>query len=365
MHIDRSNYEILFIDWLDGNLNALEVEQLKLYLDQNPGLREEFNDLAPLNPLSSGISFLNKEQLKKTPSDISPYQFEYLCAAYLENDLSDSQQAEMLEIINRYPERKKSFDLMRKTILAGESTYYKHKRHLLKRTTFQKVMQLSVIGLSTAAAISLIIIMFSVIYGTNVLKLNSSAHNFVPDSLLQRSFEVKSPDRILKYSKKVPVEEKGESSFITNKKKDNAITNNNIIVAPDNLLIRITDNQKIAVNKVPVHPPGQLVKGINSNTLVASIPKNTIPDVEGERSKAGKFLSKTIREKFLKEKTPPDTPLKGYEIAEAGVTGLNKLFGWQMVLDVNNDKNGQPSSVYFSSKILKLNAPVKKKEPQP
>ena len=49
---------------------------------------------------------------------------------------------------------------------------------------------------------------------------------------------------------------------------------------------------------------------------------------------------------------------------KAGVTGLNKLFGWQMALDKKNDENGQPKSVYFSSKILKFNAPVKKREPQ-
>ena len=45
MQIDRSNYEIWFIDWLDGNLNSLQVEQLKLFLDQNPDLREELDDL--------------------------------------------------------------------------------------------------------------------------------------------------------------------------------------------------------------------------------------------------------------------------------------------------------------------------------
>ncbi len=67
----------------------------------------------------------------------------------------------------------------------------------------------------------------------------------------------------------------------------------------------------------------------------------------------------------LKKKHPPDTPLKGYEIAEAGVSGLNKLLGWQMALDMKKDENGQPKSVSFSSGILKIQAPVKKREPQP
>ena len=138
MQIDRSNYEIWFIDWLDDNLNSLQVEQLNLFLHENPDLREELNDLTPVNLASSVISFRNKEHLKKATSDISPSQFEYLCVAYLENDLSDDQQTELKEIVDSYPDRKKTFDLIQKTILSPARICYKHKRLLLKRTTAQR-----------------------------------------------------------------------------------------------------------------------------------------------------------------------------------------------------------------------------------
>jgi len=137
------------------------------------------------------------------------------------------------------------------------------------------------------------------------------------------------------------------------------------ITLPDDSLMRITANQQMTVRKVPVYTRVDLGKGIVSNTLVASNQIINIPEPGDERSKAGKFISKTFREKILKEKAPHDAPLKGFEIAEAGVAGLNKLFGWQMALDMKNDDNGQPKSVYFSSKILKVNAPVKKREVQP
>jgi hypothetical protein len=67
----------------------------------------------------------------------------------------------------------------------------------------------------------------------------------------------------------------------------------------------------------------------------------------------------------LKENPSPDSPLKGYEFAEAGVSGLNKLLGWEMALDKNNDNNGELKSIYFSSKILKFKAPVKNTESLP
>jgi hypothetical protein len=365
MQIDRSNYEIWFIDWLDGNLNSFQVEQLMLFLDQNHDLREEFNDLAPLNLESSVISFRYKEQLKKSPSDISQSQFEYLCAAYLENDLTNSQQAELKEFVNTYPDKKKTFDLIQKTILAPERISYKHKNLLLKRTTVQKVIRLSAIGLSAAASISIIILVYTAIPWTTPLKLNSSSHNLISDSTLQKPSLVMA-HRIINDSIPAAVQKKIKNKSAIIHKEDIIITNTDIkMPLSDDSLARKSHNQEITVNKVPAFTQVDLIQEVVSNKLVASNPTINIPDVEEERNPLGKFISKTFREKFLNEKSPSDTPLKGFEIAEAGVAGLNKLFGWQMALDMKNDDNGQPKSVYFSSQILKINAPVKKREPQP
>ena len=366
MQIDRSNYEIWFIDWLDGNLNSLQIAQLRLFLDQNQDLREELDDLTPLNLVSSGFSFPCKELLKKSPSSISLTQFEYLCAAYLENDLTRSQQTELKEIINTYPDKKKTFDLIQKTILAPTRISYQNKSLLLKRTTAQKFIRLSVIGLSTAAAISLILITYPLIPGNSSLKLNSSAHNFLSDSTLQKPPPVRAADIIINDSKPVPAENKNEIRLANPHKKDRVITKSDKVIAQSNdSMARNIDNKDMTVHKVPVYAQVDLSKGIVSNTLIASKSTITIPDAEDPGSRVGKFISKNFREKLLKEKTPPDAPLKGFEIAEAGVAGLNKLFGWQMALDMKNDENGQPKSIYFSSKILKVNAPVKKRESQP
>jgi len=365
MQIDRSNYEIWFIDWLDGKLNSLQVEELKLFLDQNQDLREELNDLTPLNLVASHFSFRYKARLKKSPSDISPSQFEYLCAAYLENDLTNSQQTELREIVNADPDKKKTFDLIQKTILAPVSISYKHKSLLLKLTTLQKVIRLSVIGLSTAAAISLIIIIYSVRTATTSLKLNSSAHNVITDSILQSPSSVRTTDRIITDSTPATAKRKREYRIANIPKEHTVITNSEIEIAlSDDSLARKTDNHEIAISKVPVYTQIDLRKGVASNALIESNSTVAIPDVKDERSQVGKFISKTFREKLLREKAPADSPLKGYEIAEAGVTGLNKLFGWQMALDTKNDGNGQPKSIYFSSKILKFSAPVKNREPQ-
>jgi hypothetical protein len=368
MHIDRSNYELWFTDWLDGNLNSLQVEQLNLFLDLNPDLSEEFKDLVHVNLVPSGIIFPHKEQLKKSTSDISGSQFEYLCAAYLENDLSGSQKKELEEITDAYPDKKKTFDLIQKTILAPVSIGYKHKRLLRKLTTTQKVIRLSLIGISAAAAISGIIIIYSVITGTASLKQINTAHNIMPDSTFQRPSEVMAV--VSKAHILPPAPQGGYRKMVTISKSPLGDLGVNLsgrsfkTTSSNDSLLRIINKQERVI-KVPVNPDVDLGKGIVTNTLIASSLRINIPDAEDERSKVGKFISRTLREKILKEKTPHDTPLKGFEVAEAGVAGLNKLFGWQMALDMKNDDNGQPKSVSFSSQILKFSAPVKKKESQP
>jgi hypothetical protein len=95
------------------------------------------------------------------------------------------------------------------------------------------------------------------------------------------------------------------------------------------------------------------------NTLIELRSDNVTAAYDG-RSKFSKIIAKTFREKILKEQVPQDKPLKAYEIAEASVSGLNKILGWEMALDEKRSDDGKTEKIYFSSRILKFNAPVKK-----
>jgi hypothetical protein len=364
MQIDRSNYEIWFIDWLDGNLNSQQVEQLMLFLNENPDLMEEFNDLPVVRLLPYGSSFPNKIKLRKLASDISPVQFEYLCAAYLENDLTDSQKTELIDIADQNPGNKKTFDLIQLTRLTPENIHYEHKNLLLRLTAFQKALRFSVIGLSSAAAIALIIITLSKLPVNQSPDYNPATQNIGVNNTLPESLITNPSNKSLINNKLIPPKQQRTAGAysIQKEKPAIAITGKPIVLTNDST-VRIIDHQDITVIKVPVNSRVDLKEEIISNTLVASNITFNIPADINERSKVGRFISKTFREKILKEKTPSDRPLKGYEIAEAGVFGLNKLLGWEMALDKSNDPDGELSSISFSSKILKFNAPVKKSEP--
>lgn len=364
MQIDRSNYEIWIIDWLDGNLNNSQVEQIKLFLNKNPDLMDEIEDLANISIKPSYKSFQNKGLLKKSTADIPLSQFEYLCVGYLENDLSEDQLIELKEIIDRDAGKKRTFELIQKSRLSPVTINYKHKNLLVKRTAAQKVIRLSIIGLSAAAAIALIFMTYLIIPRNLSDKTSTIAQNNPVDISLPKPVTEIVSDKITTEKDTVQTKKQRGKLLAVVQKGINEVSKQNITIpALVDSLVRNTDIHRIQLANVPAFEKIDLKRVSVNNTLIVYNSTFNVPYYDDGRSKIGKFIAKTIREKVLKEKTPKDSPLKAYEIAEAGVTGLNKLLGWQMALDEKKDENGELSSVYFSSKILKFNAPVKKTEP--
>jgi hypothetical protein len=359
MKIDRTNYEIWLIDWLDGNLNDLQVEHLMLFLKNNPDLKEEFDELNACSLKPTNKSYSKKDLLKKSLTDLSASQFEYLCVGYIENDLSAGQETELQEIISQNNEKKRIFELVRKTKLSPTDIKFKNKSRLLKKSPAQKIIRLSVIGLSAAAAIALLITTYLTI-PKNLSEINNIASNQSADSISQNKSGVIVPALISEKITPEVIIPKTDMPSVPEQKNNyyQTLTDTPVLVSTDSA-IREPDKQKIEVTKIPINLIADLEGPVLSNTLIASNISFSIPEYD-DRSNVNRFLSKAFREKILKEEISPDNPLKGYEIAEAGVSGLNKLFGWEMALEENNNENGELQSVYFSSRILKFNAPVNK-----
>ena len=364
MHIDRSNYEIWLIDWLDGNLSEIQVEQLQAFLNENPDILDEYSELTTFRLNPSLKSFTHKDRLKKKAAEISELQFEYLCVAFLEKDLSSGQQSELMEIINLDPEKKKSFELIQKMRLFPEDIRYQQKKRLFRRTIFQKTLRLSYIGLSAAAIIALAFITYISIPRKIPVKTDNTTQNITVVSPIKKPADEFVSDNISKEKKDLRLRRQNKKLLTESLKTTIAITD----PVKDSLMqnistVRSEDNLSTSLKKIPVSSQIDL-KGITiPNNLIAFLPTYNVPVYDDGRSKLSRFISKNFREKILREKSAKDTPLKGYEIAVAGVTGLNKLLGWEMALDKKNGENGELKSIYFSSKLLKFNAPVKKSEP--
>jgi hypothetical protein len=362
MMIDRSNYEIWFIDWLDGNLTDTEAKQIIHFLEDNPDLKEEFDGLTSIRLNPSEKSLYDKRKLKKTTSDFSEAQFDYLSAGYFEKDLAPDQTEELMQSIAHDLGKKKSFELMQKTRLIPPPVVYKYKKRLIRRTLAGNVFRMTLIGLSAAAVIVLAVTTYFSKPKTLPVRSDNMALVIRTDSIIMKE-GIKVASNGIKTQNKVRLLKKQTENLINIKQNvDSRPTVMHIPVQVDSLEksaeIYATFDNKIAVSK-EIDLSGVT---ISQNLIAINIPAVREEDDTG-RSRFGKLIAKTFREKLLKEKKPKDSPLKVYEIAEAGVSGLNKLLGWQMALDEKNDVNGEVKSVYFSSKLLKFNTQIKKTEP--
>jgi hypothetical protein len=274
-----------------------------------------------------------------------------------------------LEAVKQDPEKKKSFEVIRKIRLTPASLYFSRKKILYKLTPVQKTIRWSIIFISSAAAVALMIMTRTFIPVNNSDESNErtaliSSQNIVPDNNSQLP-TVNNLTQNKTGEKTIDIPEKTRSNTITTIQKnttDPPDLKSPVPAQKDSISV-IPDNSVAVPEKIQIKTQIDLFGKRIDNDLVATNFTIPSPVFEEEQSKLSRFIAKTFREKILKENTVKDSPLKGYEIAEAGMTGLNKFFGWKMALDEKKDENGELKSVYFSSKLLKFNAPVKKPEP--
>ncbi|NWJ49345.1 MAG: hypothetical protein HXX14_00635 [Bacteroidetes bacterium] len=172
MKIDRDNYEIYFLDYLEGNLPAEETAELLIFVENNPDLKDliEDNDLIKLEPDQS-ISFLGKSALKKNDLlslKISENKIiitlknceEYFIRFY-ENDLIDPEKIVLANFLKENPSFIKEFELFGNTFIKPDlEIVYPFKSKLKRRT----ILLPNVKRILTISAIAASVLLFSTVY---------------------------------------------------------------------------------------------------------------------------------------------------------------------------------------------------------
>ncbi len=136
MKINRSNYEIFFLDYFEGNLSEEQVESLLSFLKENTDLKEEFDsfEIVALKDIDE-LPFNNKAALKvpDTSLPITEKNFDWFCIADIEKDLSIEEEKALKKYLEKNPEKNKDVDLYKKTILTPDNDIVFEKPQTLKR----------------------------------------------------------------------------------------------------------------------------------------------------------------------------------------------------------------------------------------
>lgn len=362
MKPDRSNYEIWFTDWLDGNLSEQEIGELKLFLSENPDLEEELNGLSVVSLNPPDLMFSGKKGLEKSPERLSESQFEHLCIASLENDLTPAQKTELDDIISSDEARRKSFELIQKLKLMPMAGSFARKNSVKKLTTGQKILRLSVIGLSAAATIALVVSIFRFLPQNHKNGTQTIVQYIIPDSVT-----IEARQAIVSREEK-PVNDRRNINPTAIKSVTLISSGAEIAETAETAFQETTDSayffrrvESLTGLKVAV-PSDIFTAYLPVNDVIRTYDPGYIPPLMDNRSNVELFLARLFHERIMKDPNAGTRPVKSFDIAQAGITGLNNLFGWEIALQKNTDDNGDTRSYNFSSRLLKFNAPVKKPE---
>lgn len=226
MEININNYEIILVDYFDGKLNALEVAEVLLFLEQHPNIKNEFEAFGTLpEAIEASIDTDFKTQLKKHSNlkSFSNKTFDELIVAQIEGEFDEKENAALNNIINSnysLEKLKKAFQLTQ--LVPDLKLVYPNKSELKRKEAV--IFYLSR-KFAAAAAILLISAMLFLVYknsGNEIQHSEIADNSNHKNSLIDTQKAVPQNRSNLKNGNEIVVE---STNLGANK---NSITNTNI-----------------------------------------------------------------------------------------------------------------------------------------
>ncbi len=208
MSINLNNYEVYIIDYLDGNL-SLEVErELMLFLENNPGIKNELEELENFMLLDEEkLIFTDKNSLRQKEiipaKSINEANYEEFFIAFYENDLSVGEKLDVDGFIKKNPQLEKEFLLHKSLILDAERIEFHHKNKLKKKMHIGLQQYQSLV---VAASVALLIGFFWLLKPSNKNRLEGSHISFAQSRNISVSNKINTDIRLRKPVSKALVE---------------------------------------------------------------------------------------------------------------------------------------------------------------
>lgn len=175
MTINRNNYELFIIDYIDGRLSPEFTDEFMAFLNQNPDIAHEIDGLADIKvtPTPVKVPFA-KETLKRTNKlpELTLTEADYLCIAELENDIVAEEALHLKELKKKSPDISRLSTIYSKTKLKAEVIPFP-KKDSLKHIRI--IPAYARIAMAVASVAAVLLIGFYV----NILLVKTNRNNLV------------------------------------------------------------------------------------------------------------------------------------------------------------------------------------------
>lgn len=358
ININRNNYEEYFLDFHDGQLSPEDENILFSFLAKNPDLKAEF-DLVKMDSLieeNKNIVFSNKTAFKKTSilGELTDDNFDELCIAKIEGDLNNYELL-MFEEFVRTISREKDLKLYELTKLSSDTSItFKDKSKIKKQELKVFSLKSNYTIISVAASIIILIALYIFIPGAITEKKEFIVKD-MPNIKTKNSLHKEKP------------EDKNEEVEKTNMIK---VINRDIKEESSYQLQELESAQALEKNimrdylEMTELIPLEIIVNVENSSEIKGILPMFLETKDLNKMDTNKYMSlktflATAFNKSVLNKENKDR-IEFFDIAQAGVRGINKLTGSNMKLDRKYDKNGIPDKTEFNSRLIAFSTPIKK-----
>lgn len=291
--INKNNYHIYAIDYIEGILPPELKAEYEKFLDNNPQIKQEIDELKEFTiPKSkASLDLADKLNLKKSTINGLPY-FDQLCIAEIENTITPRQRKELYNLIAKSDEHKKIFEQYKLTKLQPPTAFYPDKQKLKKAPASYKLVK-TFISIAAILLITLSII--------NLKSLQPTIQNLSGQQTLTITYPGWKPITYPQKNQKLITNNQKTTSQNKTKPSTPLITKNTTIAKtktiqsnlPKDLTFTIP-KLSLTTGKTPQIALNYTVLHIYNNTT-ASIPKNNFNKTTAIVQNLKSNLSKNLR----------------------------------------------------------------------
>lgn len=347
MGINRNNYQVWITDFYDGLLSDSQQAIMHRFLDLNPDLKDEFDSYGDL-VLHPDISIrLDKSSLKKELSKPDPELLEYCAIALSENDMDREQEEEFLALTEQSDKAASVVSIYSNIKLLPGDIVYPNKLKL-KRIPFRfGVVKVTGRAIAIAAAAAILISIAIFLPKQNKVPDTYNTAYLLPfnnGGELSENPVLTAYKPVFLKTNSIPV----ERVSLPDKDVEEALA----VEKPERIIIAL--EKSTFRNKVDITIPDEPLQ-LLAMSETETMGQGYLDDKFSPRQ----FVAMNFRKLFLKEEIEDASKIKVYEVADAGINGLNKLLGWEMQFEKEKTEEGRLSSYKFSSQLLNLNRKAK------
>jgi len=356
--VNRNNYEVFFMDYLDGNLSSSQEVILQSFLEKNPELKKELKNFEQLTIPDESIHFEEKKLLKKSTyvNDRLQSNFDELCIAYTEGDLTNKEKLLFEASIKDSVEKKSTLKKYQHTKLKADTSVIFPEKKTLKKSGLVFSLKKFYPSIALAASVLILIALYFFIPKTpdNLYQDKIMLSNTQPEAGVKKETEVQV---VASHSITQNESRAEQTKKIVSTKKTRQETK----ITP-----RINDTIH-SITRLPVRPIKENQTALqlaDVNTLISNQTLNYFQQEyaqEADYMNLKSFLSESFNERVLKNNTPKKNNSVWFNIAQWSLHGINRITGSNITLEKEYNQDGEAEKINFHTKFIAFSTPVKEK----